>query len=179
MKFRDFLAVVMFAATIPAANWMIGNVGECRAGSPCVVPVGFGQFAPSGVLMVGVALVLRDLIHEIGGRWLAFSAVVIGAAVSAIVAPAGIAIASVAAFAVSEGADMAVFAAIRRRGFVHAVLASQAVGAVLDSVIFLQIAFGSPDFWIGNAIGKMYAAIIVSVPSLVYTRICAALTEVK
>ena len=30
--------LLAFAATIPAANWMIGNVGDC-AGPVCTVPV--------------------------------------------------------------------------------------------------------------------------------------------
>ncbi len=47
-----FLAYI---ATIPAANWLIGNVGTtCVPNGPCLIPVGFGLMAPSGVLMVGL-----------------------------------------------------------------------------------------------------------------------------
>jgi uncharacterized PurR-regulated membrane protein YhhQ (DUF165 family) len=67
-----------FAATIPAANWLIGNVGACVPAGPCLVPVGFGLMAPSGVLMIGVALVLRDWLHEVAGRRWGFAAVLIG-----------------------------------------------------------------------------------------------------
>jgi hypothetical protein len=57
-----------FIACIPLANWMIGNVGTVCAPphGPCLVPVapwgpgGQPLMAPSGVLMVGLALVLRD-----------------------------------------------------------------------------------------------------------------------
>lgn len=62
------LAFALFALTVPAANWMIGNVGTCIPDGPCLVPVGFGFEAPSGVLMVGAALVLRDIVHERLGR---------------------------------------------------------------------------------------------------------------
>ncbi|MBN4747477.1 VUT family protein, partial [Pandoraea nosoerga] len=56
-------SLVGFIATIPLANWLIGNVGTtCVPGGPCIIPVGFGLMAPSGVLMVGLALVLRDLV---------------------------------------------------------------------------------------------------------------------
>ena len=57
--------LVLFCLTIPAANWMIGNVGTvCAPSGPCLVPVAPGVMAPSGVLMVGAALVLRDLVHR-------------------------------------------------------------------------------------------------------------------
>ena len=51
-----------YIATIPAANYMIGNVGTvCIPDGPCLIPVGFGVMAPSGVLMIGLALMLRRL----------------------------------------------------------------------------------------------------------------------
>ncbi|OZA72172.1 MAG: beta-carotene 15,15'-monooxygenase, partial [Caulobacter sp. 39-67-4] len=51
--------LVLFCLTIPAANWMIGHVGTvCVANGPCVLPVAPGILAPSGVLMIGAALVL-------------------------------------------------------------------------------------------------------------------------
>src|SRR5674476_943575 len=55
--------LVLFCLTIPAANWMIGHVGTvCLPNGPCLLPVAPGIMAPSGVLMVGAALVLRDLV---------------------------------------------------------------------------------------------------------------------
>ena len=63
-----YLTIAAFTLTIPAANWLIGNVGTmCIPDGPCLVPVGFGLAAPSGVLMIGIALVLRDALHEQGG----------------------------------------------------------------------------------------------------------------
>ena len=57
--------LVAFILTIPAANWMIGNFGAvCPPNSPCLIPVGFDIMAPSGVLMIGLALVLRDLVQR-------------------------------------------------------------------------------------------------------------------
>ena len=78
------LWLVAFIATIPAANWMIGHVGTvCAPGGPCLIPVAPGIMAPSGVLMIGLALVLRDLVHrELGVKWAA-GAIVAGAALSA------------------------------------------------------------------------------------------------
>ena len=98
-----FLA--LFAATIPLANWMVGHVGTvCVADGLCLVPVAPHLQAPSGVLMIGVALVLRDLVQRRLGVWAGFAAVVIGAAISAFLAPPALVLASGAAFLLSEGA---------------------------------------------------------------------------
>ena len=57
--------LILFLVTIPVANWMIGNVGTtCIPKGPCLIPVAPGLMAPSGVLLIGVALVLRDAVHE-------------------------------------------------------------------------------------------------------------------
>jgi queuosine precursor transporter len=48
---------------------MIGHVGAvCPPGGPCLNPVAPGVMTPSGVLMIGLALVLRDLVHRELGR---------------------------------------------------------------------------------------------------------------
>src|SRR5260370_35932514 len=55
----------LFGLTIPAANWLIGHVGTvCAPQGPCLVPVAPGLMAPSGVMMIGFALVLRDLVQR-------------------------------------------------------------------------------------------------------------------
>lgn len=160
-----YVALVLFAATIPAANWLIGNVGTvCIPQGPCLIPVGFGLDAPSGVLMVGAALVLRDIVHErLGALW-ALAAIAIGAVLSAFLATPALVVASVAAFAVAELADFAVYTPLRKRHLTVAVVASGLVGAVADSVIFLSLAFGSLAHIEGQVVGKMWmsvAAIVV------------------
>ena len=61
-RIEGLLYFAGFAASIPAANWMLGNFGTvCPPDSPCLIPVAPGIMAPSGVVMVGLALVLRDL----------------------------------------------------------------------------------------------------------------------
>lgn len=152
-----------FAATVPLANWMIGNVGwVCVPDGPCLVPVGFGLMAPSGVLVIGLALVLRDLVHERSGRAWALGAIAAGTTLSALVAPAALVVASTVAFLVSELADFAVYARLRRRGLALAVLASGAVGAAVDSALFLWLAFGSLEFMAGQVLGKLYASVSVA-----------------
>src|SRR5688572_6062921 len=64
-RIEGALFLVAFACTIPLANWLIGNVGAtCLPNGPCLIPVAPGILAPSGVLAVGAALVLRDLVQR-------------------------------------------------------------------------------------------------------------------
>lgn len=152
--------LVAFGATIPAANWLIGNVGTvCPADSPCLIPVGFGLMAPSGVIMIGIALVLRDAVQRLMGVGWAAIAIVIGAALSATFAPAALAFASGVAFLLSESADLAVYTPLQRRRLTLAVLASGVLGAFVDSAVFLWLAFGSLDFLAGQVVGKMWASV--------------------
>lgn len=155
-----YVAFALFAATIPAANWLIGNVGTvCIPQGPCLVPVGFGLEAPSGVLMVGAALVLRDIVHErLGALW-ALAAIAVGAVLSAFLASPALVVASVAAFALAELADFSVYAPLRKRNLTAAVLASGAVGAVIDSAVFLWLAFGNLAFIEGQIVGKLWMSI--------------------
>jgi uncharacterized PurR-regulated membrane protein YhhQ (DUF165 family) len=74
------------------------------------------------------------------------------------VAPS-LALASGAAFLLGELADFAVYTPLERRHLYLAVLLSGVAGAILDSLIFLQMAFGSTDFWQGNALGKIWLSL--------------------
>lgn len=154
-----YLALAAYAATIPAANWLIGNVGECIPNGPCLIPVGFGLMAPSGVLMIGAALVLRDAVHRLLGWQLAVAAIAVGAALSFQFSPPALVIASVAAFILSELADLAVYAPLQRKRLVLAVLLSGVAGAAIDSAAFLWLAFGSLDFIAGQVVGKLWATL--------------------
>lgn len=150
----------LFLMTIPAANWLIGNVGTtCIPAGPCLVPVLPGLMAPSGVLMIGVALALRDIVRERFGLRVVFVLVGLGAILSALFASPALAIASAAAFAVSELADSVVYEPLRRKSMTVAVLASGFVGALVDSALFLLLAFGSLDFLAGQFVGKMWATL--------------------
>ena len=108
--------LIAYGLTIPAANWMIGNVGAvCPPNSPCLIPVALGMMAPSGVVMIGIALVLRDLVQRRLGAGFSAAAVLAGAMLSALVAPAALALASGIAFLISEFADLAVYTPLARR----------------------------------------------------------------
>ena len=159
----NYLWALLFLLTIPVANWMIGNVGTvCIENGPCLIPVFPGLMAPSGVVLVGLALVLRDAVHHtLGWKW-AVGCILAGAALSAFVAPPALVVASAVAFLLSELADFAVYTPLRSRGLPLAVAASGAVGAVVDSVLFLLIAFGSLTYAPGQIVGKLIATAIVA-----------------
>ena len=155
------IALVLFGLTIPAANWLIGNAGTvCVPNGPCLVPVWPGVMAPSGVLMVGLALVLRDIVQRRLGPLAGLGAIAVGTLISAVLAPPAIVLASVAAFLLSELADFAVYTPLQRRRFVTAVFASGVIGLVVDSLVFLHLAFGSLDFLAGQIIGKAWMVLL-------------------
>lgn len=155
-------AFVAYLAAIPLANWMILHIGTVCApdGGPCLVPVAPGLMAPSGVLTVGAALVLRDVVQRCLGLRCGLAAIAMGTALSAVIAPPALVVASGAAFALSELADFAVYTPLQRRRLVTAVVVSSIAGLVIDSVVFLLLAFGSLAFLPGQIIGKLWAVLI-------------------
>lgn len=140
--------LVAYVATIPAANLAVAHFGA--------IPVGLGYVAPAGVYMVGLALVLRDLARESAGRGAVLAAIAVGTLLSYFLADPALAGASAAAFAVAETMDFVVYEPLRRRGLLVAMLASNAVGLLADSLLFLKLAFGSFDYLPGQILGKAW-----------------------
>src|SRR5262245_17536480 len=162
-RLEGFAFLAGFGLCIPAANWLIGHVGTvCTPGGPCLMPVAPGLMAPSGVLMVGLALVLRDLVQRRLGLMWAVAAILAGTLLSALLAPASLVVASGVAFLLSELADLVVFTPLQRRWFPLAVLASSFVGLVVDSAVFLYLAFGSLDYLAGQIVGKAWMVLLAS-----------------
>lgn len=167
-----------FIACIPIANWMIGHVGTVCSPphGPCLVPVwpwgpkGMPLMAPSGVLMIGLALVLRDMVQRRLGRAAALTAIVAGALLSGAVAPPPLVYASAAAFLLSELSDFAVYTPLQSRGLVLAVFVSSLVGLIADSVLFLWLAFGSLDYLAGQILGKLWM-VLLALPFIHWIRI--------
>jgi queuosine precursor transporter len=158
-----YFAIFSYIATIPLANWMIGNVGVfCVPDGPCMIPLGFGIFAPSGVLMVGLSLVLRDFVQEYFGSKISIIAIIIGAILSFLIADPFIAIASTSAFLISELADFSVYSLFRKKSRAAAIAASGLIGAIFDSIVFLWLAFGSLAFIEGQILGKVVISILAA-----------------
>lgn len=141
------ITLAAYIATIFAANLAITSVG--------IVPVGFGLLAPAGVYFAGLAFSLRDALQETLGRRWVIAAIVIGALVSASLS-AQLALASGLAFLISELADFMVYSPLRERGWLGAVVASNLVGVIVDSALFLWLAFGSLEFLAGQIVGKLW-----------------------
>ena len=78
-------------------------------------------------------------------------------------------LASAAAFLFSEIADLIVFTPLQKRGLVLAAVVSSIVGLVIDSIIFLQLAFGSLDFVAGQIVGKVWM-VLIAIPVLILLR---------
>jgi len=116
------------------------------------VPVWPGIAAPSGVLFAGLAFTFRDLTQEWLGRKVVLVAIVVGALLSWLVT-------SNRDLAVASGVAFLVYQPLRERRWLLAVAASNLVGLVIDSVLFLQIAFGSLDFIEGQIIGRIWTTI--------------------
>jgi uncharacterized PurR-regulated membrane protein YhhQ (DUF165 family) len=163
-------ASLAFLACIPLANWLILHVGTvCVPDGPCLVPVAPGLMAPSGVLTIGVALVLRDVVQRCLGLRFSLAAIVIGTGLSVFVAPPSLVIASGSAFALSELADCAVYTPLQRRRLLAAVVTSSIVGLVVDSIVFLSLAFGDLTFLPGQIVGKAWA-VLFAIPLVRWLR---------
>lgn len=157
-------AFACYLACIPLANWMIQHIGTvCVPQGPCLVPVAPGVLAPSGVLTVGAALVLRDVVQRCLGLSWGLAAIALGTLLSTLVAPSMLVFASGTAFALSELADFGVYTPLQQRRLTLAVVASSVVGLVVDSVVFLFLAFGSLEFLAGQVVGKLWA-VLIAVP---------------
>jgi uncharacterized PurR-regulated membrane protein YhhQ (DUF165 family) len=129
---------VALVGSIALANWLTSHFG--------LIPAGFGLLVTAGTYAAGLALGLRDVLHEAGGvRWV-LAALGVGIAASLLLGDGRIAVASAVAFALAELIDLAVYAPLRRRQWHTAVFASNTAGAVVDTLVFLAIA-GFPITW--------------------------------
>lgn len=130
--FRPALLTTALVVCVAAANYATSYLG--------LVGAGFGLMVTAGTYAAGLALGLRDALHEAGGiRWV-LVAIAAGAVLSLLLGDGRIALASAAAFLLAELLDLAVYAPLRKRAWRSAVIASNAVGAVVDTFVFLAIA---------------------------------------
>jgi uncharacterized PurR-regulated membrane protein YhhQ (DUF165 family) len=158
-------AALGFIATILAANYVTSRYG--------MVPVGFGLMATAGTYLAGLAFILRDLIQDTAGRKAVVAVILAGAALSYAVSAPFIATASAVAFLLSEGADFAVYTPLRKRGYIRAAVASNLVGSIIDTALFLTIAgFPLRQAFAGQLVGKMLitGAVIAGVAAVRYSR---------
>lgn len=160
MRNIGIAAAALFVATVWFANWLLARYG--------IVNIGFGLSAPAGVFAVGIALTLRDVVHRTLGRTVVFACILAGCVLAYLIEAGGtipgglvpIAVASAVAFLFSETADLAVYSPLQQSSFLGAVAASNVVGAIIDSALFLWLAFGSLEFMTGQVVGKLYMTVL-------------------
>lgn len=147
-------------ASVALANWATARYH--------FVPVGFGQSATAGTFAAGLCLALRDGLQDVGGRWAVLAAIGAGGIVSVVTSNPALALASGVAFVVSEALDAAVYTPLKAKArtgearWAGAVTASNVVGTLADSIIFLGLAFGPMAILpalAGQLIGKAYPTV--------------------
>lgn len=126
------ISAIALIASVVVANLLTSHYG--------LVPAGFGLMVTAGTYAAGISLGLRDAVQQTGGmRWV-LGSIVAGIAISALFGDGRIALASAVAFGIAELADLGVYTPLRRRNWRAAVAASNAVGAIADTLLFLSIA---------------------------------------
>lgn len=163
MDIRTAAAATGYIGAIVAANWLTNRYGFISV-------LGVGMTA--GTIAAGAALGARDALQDAAGRRVVLAAILIGAALSAWLSSPMLAVASGAAFLVSETADMAVYTPLRERGWARAVIASNVVGAGADTLVFLALA-GFPvtvQTVGGQLIGKLVFATLIPVAVITTAR---------
>lgn len=125
-------AFTAYVLSVVAANYATARYGLISA-----LP---GILVTAGTYAAGTSLIARDIVQDTAGRAAVIAGIVVGAGISSVTASPILAVASGAAFLTSELADMAVYTPLRRHGWARAVLASNVVGAAIDTAVFLAIA---------------------------------------
>ena len=146
-----------FLGCIVAANVVTTHYG--------LVPIGFGLATTAGTFFAGLTFALRDELQEAGGRKWVAALILAGAILSYLVSAPFIAVASGVAFLLSELADWSVYSPLRSKGYVGAALASNVVGAIVDTFLFLAIA-GFP-ITTGTVTGQVVVKVLITVPFVV------------
>jgi len=132
---RQVLLISLYLVVIVAANLTVTRFG---AGSTILV----------AFLFIGFNITSRDYLHRLWTTGLAWKVVLLIGAGSLISwlannASGQVALASVIAFSVSEAVDTLVFQRLRLRPFMWQVNGSNLVSSLIDSLLFLTIAFGT------------------------------------
>jgi uncharacterized PurR-regulated membrane protein YhhQ (DUF165 family) len=149
------LVASAYIGTVIIANHASAHWSALHAG-PLLVP--------AGTLFAGTTFTLRDFLHDALHTRGVTAAIAIGAAVSWLLASPRIAVASVLAFTASELLDAIVYARLHAGSWLRAVVGSNIAGLVMDSVLFVPLAFGSFAAMPGQILGKSIATTITVVP---------------
>lgn len=132
-----------------------------------------------GAFSYPVAYLVTDVCNRAYGpalarrvAWVGFAT---GLALSAVMSPLRIAVASGSAFIVSQLLDVAVFNRLRRQSWWKAPLFGSAAASVVDTAIFFGLAFGGTEIsWLHLAVGdlgvKLAMALVLLPPYRILVR---------
>ena len=126
--------------------------------------IGWGMVAPSGVLLIGLMIAVRDALHERIGISGTLLFILLASLISAVCAPTTIAVASGVTLLAAETTDALIYQNLRARGRFWAAISSNVVSSLLDSGIFLAVAFGlsaAREGTMALTIGKFEASIVI------------------
>lgn len=145
------LEIILYLCSIMLANVLVHQFGLVHIG-----PLVF----PAGAIVVGLTFSFRDMLQVRWGKWHCWIWMIV-AGVITLFFNVNIAIASCAAFLVSEAVDWAVFTNIPG-SFRRRLIWSNAISLPLDSFVFVAIAFGI--HWpaiIGQSIVKVISSLLI------------------
>lgn len=140
---------LVYVLLIPLVNWAF-------SWTPLFELPDGGMWSPFSIV-VGLVLVCRDFAQREIGHYI-FVPLVIGVAISYLMAPAEIATASGIAFLISEAVDWAVYS-FTKKPLSQRVMISSLAGAPLDSIIYLTGAnMAFPGLFSWWTLGTMIAS---------------------
>jgi len=136
----EFLCIGLYLAAAVAANFSVVLFG------PISTP--FNAF-----VLIALDLVTRDMLHERWHRHLwrnMFLLILAGSVITYLLNADAvrIAVASTVAFLATGITDTVVYHALRRSPRMKRIVGSNAVSALVDSIVFPVIAFGGPIWWV-------------------------------
>ena len=138
---------VIYVVSIVAVNWLF----------TVIPPIGIWQ--PTSVI-VGLTFIFRDMAQRKIGHWVV-PVMLVGGAISYVMADPFVAVASVTAFLVSEAVDWLVYT-FTKRPLRDRLLYSSALGTPIDSIIFTaMIGILNPINVVVMTASKMLSAAIV------------------
>lgn len=136
-----YLTVALAAAYV--ALCVFANVVTAHYGLVAATPTLWGVqlLVPAGTWAVGAILVVRNQLQELTGRTVLYGLIIVGAVLSYVSGAGGIAVASGVTFLLSETLDTLVYSRVRRTGLRRAVTSGTLAGAVVDTLVFLSLAY--------------------------------------
>ncbi len=126
-----WFTVLFYLSSILLANWLVNKFGIVAWG-----PLVF----PAGAIAIGLTFSARDYVQKYYGKWGCWFWMGCACIITYLVNPQ-LALASVAAFSISELIDWAIFT-FTKLSFKKRIILSNLFSTPADSILFVTIAFG-------------------------------------